>query len=247
MRGPQRRCGKSSRKLPEDRDSAGGIVIEVKGLTKNYLIDDQVLKAVDNASFQVQKGEIVSIIGHSGSGKTTLLSLVGGLTKPDAGKVIIDGIDIWTMSDADRSGFRNRKMSFIYQFASLIPTLSSLENILLPTAFGSYSDATTASAMELLGMVGLADKANSYPSQLSGGQQRRVAIARSFITNPDFVLADEPTGDLDESAEKEIIDLFRSMNREKSITFIIVTHNKDVAALAEKQYRMSNGVLSEII
>src|ERR1700690_4235958 len=99
MRGPQRRCGKRSEKLPEDMDSAGGIVIEVKDLTKNYRIDDQVLKAVDNASFQVRKGEIVSIIGHSGSGKTTLLSLVGGLTKPDAGKVIIDGIDIWTMSD----------------------------------------------------------------------------------------------------------------------------------------------------
>lgn len=221
-------------------------MINVRNITKNYTIDSQILKAVDGVSFSIKKGEVVSIIGHSGSGKTTLLSLIGGLTRPDSGEVLIDDTNIWSMGDNNLSEFRNRKMSFIYQFASLIPTLTSLENIMLPTAFGHYGADTEEYAMELLGLVGLRDKTNSYPAHLSGGQQRRVAIARAFINRPEIVLADEPTGDLDEDSEEEIIRLFSRMNAERQVTFIIVTHNKDIASKTQRQLKMSNGVVTEL-
>lgn len=221
-------------------------MIEVRSLTKSYNVNSQIFKAVDNVSLSVKKSEIVSVIGHSGSGKTTLLSLIGGLTKPDSGQIIIGDVNIWTMSDNSLSEFRNRKISFIYQFASLIPTLTSLENVILPTAFGSYTSDIEKYAIELLNIVGLGDKTNAYPSHLSGGQQRRVAIARAFINNPEIVLADEPTGDLDEESEKEVINLFHRMNKENGITFIIVTHNKDISSQAMRQLKMSNGVLSVI-
>lgn len=222
-------------------------MIGVRGLTKTYSIDGQALKAVDNVSFVVSRGEMVSIIGHSGSGKTTLLSLIGGLTKPDSGQVMIDGVNLWSMNDDRLSEFRNKKMNFIYQFSSLIPTLTTIENVLLPTAFGNYSGDIEGYARELIRTVGLEDKTNSYPSHLSGGQQRRVAIARAFINSPEIILADEPTGDLDEETEKEVIELFRRMNKEKGITFIIVTHDREIANQVKKRFRMTNGVLSEIL
>lgn len=221
-------------------------MIEVEELTKIYSVDGQVLKAVDAVSFKVGNAEMVSVIGHSGSGKTTLLSLIGGLTRPDSGRTIIDNVDIWSMDDAGLSDFRNKKISFIYQFASLIPTLTSFENVMLPTAFGNYSEDIAGYARELIGMVGLEDKINSYPSHLSGGQQRRIAIARAFINRPEIVLADEPTGDLDEKTEKDIIQLFHKMNEERGVTFIIVTHNKEIAAQAARKLSMSYGKLGEI-
>ncbi len=221
-------------------------MIEVKELSKTYSIDGQIFKAVDNVSFAVSRGEMVSIIGQSGSGKTTLLSLIGGLTKPASGSVLIEGRAIWSMSDDDLSAFRNSKMNFIYQFSSLVPTLTSLENIMLPTAFGDYGEDVSGYARELLAIVGLKEKENSYPSHLSGGQQRRIAIARAFINKPDIILADEPTGDLDEETETEIINLFDRMNKEAGTTFIIVTHNKDIAARAGRRLKMANGVVSEI-
>jgi len=221
-------------------------VIEVKELSKTYSIDGQVFKAVDNVSFTVRRGEMMSIIGHSGSGKTTLLSLIGGLTKPASGSVLIEDRAIWSMSDDDLSEFRNKKMNFIYQFSSLVPTLTSLENIMLPTAFGDHGEDVAGYAKELLALVGLKEKENSYPSHLSGGQQRRIAIARAFINRPDIVLADEPTGDLDEETEAEIISLFNRMNKDAGTTFVIVTHNRDIAALAGRRLKMANGVVTEI-
>lgn len=218
-------------------------MIEVKNLVKTYGIGGQTVKAVDNVTFSMKKGEFVSIVGHSGSGKTTFLSLIGGLTKPDSGSVIIDGNDIWTMNDNSLSEFRNNRISFIYQFSSLIPTLTVFENIILPTAFGRYDGRTEGHAKELLSTVGLSDKASSYPSQLSGGQQRRVAIARAFITGPAIILADEPTGDLDEETEAEIIGLFARMKQEKGIAFLIVTHSSELAGKAERQFKMQNGRL----
>jgi putative ABC transport system ATP-binding protein/lipoprotein-releasing system ATP-binding protein len=148
------------------------------------------------------------------------------------------------MNDDSLSEFRNRKINFIYQFSSLIPTLTSLENVMLPTAFGNYAEDIEGYSRELLRIVGLEDKVNSFPSHLSGGQQRRVAIARAFVNSPEIILADEPTGDLDEETEKEVIKLFQRMNEEKKITFIIVTHDRDVAGQAKKQFRMSNGTFS---
>lgn len=222
-------------------------MIDVRNVTKRYFIGSEEIKAVDDVSFNVKKGEFVSIIGHSGSGKTTLLSLIGGLTRPDSGTIMINGVDILSLSDDELSEYRNQKVSFVYQFSSLIPTLTSLENVILPTIFSKEKKADiTSRAKELLGLVGLGDKINAYPSQLSGGQQRRVAIARAFINEPELVLADEPTGDLDEETEKEVMALFERFNKEKGITFVLVTHNRELARNASRRFQMSAGKLNEL-
>jgi ABC-type lipoprotein export system ATPase subunit len=230
-------------------------MIEAKGLTKRYFIGSEEIRAVDNVSLSIKKGEFVSIVGHSGSGKTTLLSLLGGLTRPDTGSIHIDGIDILSLNDNELSEYRNEKVSFIYQFSSLIPTLTALENVILPTIFskkkiggeGNSSRNLIDKAKELLSLVGLKDKFNAYPSQLSGGQQRRVAIARAFINDPELVLADEPTGDLDEDTEKEVMDLFERFNREMGITFILVTHNRELAKGAKRRFQMISGRINEVL
>ncbi len=221
-------------------------MIEIKDVTKKYTIAGKKVAAVDKAVFTVSPGELVSIIGHSGSGKTTLLSLIGGLTKPDSGSVIINGNDIWSMSDDALSDFRSKTISFIYQFASLIPTLSVFENIVLPLTFGMHGEDAGSYAKYLCDVVGLSDKIKSYPSQLSGGQQRRVAIARAFVTSPGIVLADEPTGDLDEETEAEMIHFFKKINQEKGTVFIIVTHNNELAKQTGRQLKMSNGIVTPV-
>lgn len=220
-------------------------MIEVKQLLKTYTVGEETISAVDHVNLTVARGDNIAIIGHSGSGKSTLLSLIGGLAAPDSGSVAIGGTVLSSISDQELSKLRNQKISFIYQFASLIPSLTSLENILLPTAFGKSSSSHEAYARELLAMVKLTDKGKAYPSQLSGGQQRRIAIARAFINYPEIILADEPTGDLDEDTESEIIELFQQMNKEQNITFVVVTHSSEVASQIGKQYRMTNGVLTE--
>jgi ABC-type lipoprotein export system ATPase subunit len=222
-------------------------MIEIRDIIKSYAIDGQTFKAVDKVSLEVAKGEMTSIVGHSGSGKTTLLSLIGGLTKPDSGSIIIGKENILSMTDDDLSEFRNRKISFIYQFSSLIPTLTVLENVILPTVFGTGQPDAIAFARELLGIVGLENKMNVHPSQLSGGQQRRVAIARAFVNRPELVLADEPTGDLDEETEEDMIQFFTSMNRDKGVTFLVVTHNTDLAKRLGRQFKMHNGRIVEIV
>jgi len=219
-------------------------MITVSHLFKTYKVSGQKISAAEDVSLSIEEAEIVSIVGHSGSGKTTLLSLIGGLTRPDSGSVEIGGFDLWSMSDNELSRFRNRKINFIYQFASLIPTLTVYENVLLPTAFGSYGKDIHERAGALLERVGLQDQLRFYPSQLSGGQQRRVAIARAFINRPVVILADEPTGDLDEGTESEIIALFNEMNREEKVTFLIVTHSSEIAARTGRSLRMKNGRLS---
>ena len=222
-------------------------MVKLQNISKSYVIaGGQRIKALDDVSLVIDDGEFLSIIGHSGSGKTTLLSLIGGLTKTDSGTIVVGGQDIWSMDDNALSAFRNKKISFIYQFSSLIPTLTALENILLPTAFGTRGEKNAARAVELLGIVGLKEKANAYPAQLSGGQQRRVAIARSFNTDPELILADEPTGDLDEENEAEMIRFFKMMNEKKGETFILSTHNTYIAKQTKRQMKMSNGTIKEI-
>ncbi len=221
-------------------------MIEVIDVSKRYYVGGDEIVAVDGVTLHIKKGEFVSILGHSGSGKTTLLSLMGGLTRPDRGTVLIDGTDIWALSDDDLSEFRNRKLNFIYQFSSLISTLTVIENVLLPTYFGNETqDSQVELAMELLEQMGIKDKVNSYPAHLSGGQQRRAAIARAFINNPDIILADEPTGDLDEETEAEVMELFKRMNKERGITFVMVTHSSELARQTERVFRMSKGKLIE--
>jgi ABC-type lipoprotein export system ATPase subunit len=221
-------------------------MIEIINLLKSYIIGSETIMAVDNVSLNISGGDFITIMGHSGSGKTTLLSLIGGLTKPEKGAVIIKGTELWSISDNDLSELRNQNMGFIYQFSSLIPTLNVLENVLLPTAFSKKKNNAQDYALELLNIVGLGNRQTSYPSQLSGGQQRRVAIARAFINKPQILLADEPTGDLDEETEAEILALFKKMNIEQKITFICVTHSSEIAKKGNIQYRMTSGVLTSI-
>jgi len=222
-------------------------VIEVEHLNKAYPLDGRQFKAVDDASLTIRQGEFLSILGHSGSGKTTLLNLIGGLTKPNTGTVRIDGQDIWLLSDSQLSELRNEKMNFIFQFSSLIPTLNVVDNVLLPATFGKTKKVDLYdSAVELLKTMGMGGKLKAYPSQLSGGQQRRVAICRAFINDPAIILADEPTGDLDEETEQEVISMFRTFNEKKKTTFLIVTHSSDLASKTDRRFRMTAGRLEAL-
>ncbi len=221
-------------------------MIEVQGVTKVYKAGELTVKAVDCSHFEMNKEEIVVIFGRSGSGKTTFLSLVGGLTKPTTGKVSINGTDIWTLSDKELSAFRNRNMGFVFQFPSLIPTLHATDNLMLPTIFNEKGkeDQRRARARELLERVGLGERMDAYPSQLSGGEQRRIAIARALMNEPQIILADEPTGDLDEETEKDIVELMKQLNQEGT-GILMVTHNTDLAGIAQRTFQMASGVLKE--
>lgn len=226
------------------------MIIKCNNLVKTYQQDGQDLRAVDNASFSVDKGDFVAILGHSGSGKTTLLSLIGGLARPEEGNVIINGVDCWQQSETQLATMRNKTIGFIFQFGSLIPTLTAIENILLPLSFANSTTNPADNiplARELLEQVGLADKENAFPAHLSGGQQRRVAIARAFINRPSIILADEPTGDLDEDTENEILEIFRHYNTEKKMTFLVVTHNSSLAKTQHqpRTFLMKSGHLAE--
>ena len=219
-------------------------MIELKGLSKTYTVSGNIIKAVQPLDLTIQPGEFVSIVGHSGSGKSTFLSLIGGIARPDTGTIFIDGADIWEYDDKKLSKLRNEKLGFVYQFASLIPTLTAAENVLLPTVFGGAK--TTADAVQLLQLVGLGNKVDRYPSELSGGEQQRVAIARAFIHDPRIILADEPTGDLDEETEAEIMAFFEKINREKRVTMILVTHSSELAHRAAKRLRMKHGNIESL-
>jgi putative ABC transport system ATP-binding protein/lipoprotein-releasing system ATP-binding protein len=219
-------------------------MIELKKLSKTYTVSGNPITALRPLDLTIGKGEFVSIVGHSGSGKSTLLSLMGGIARPDTGTVTIDGIDIRSYDDARLSRLRNEKFGFVYQFASLIPTLTAAENVLLPTVFGGSKKSEDA--VRLLQYVGLGDKADRYPSELSGGEQQRVAIARAFINDPEIILADEPTGDLDEETEAEIMSFFERINRERNVTVVMVTHSSELALRAGKRLRMKQGALEHL-
>lgn len=216
-------------------------MIKTANLCKVYKLDGAELRAVDTVSMEIMEGEFVSLVGRSGAGKTTLLSLIGGLTRPSSGRVYVGGADILSLPDAELSRFRNDTIGFIYQFASLIPTLNALENVMLPSIFRIEKEDSKARALELLELLGLFEKAGSYPSQLSGGEQRRVAIARALINNPRIILADEPTGDLDEETEEEIISFFKGINLEEGITLVMVTHSRSLAKHSQRILTMSKG------
>jgi putative ABC transport system ATP-binding protein/lipoprotein-releasing system ATP-binding protein len=221
-------------------------LLSVLGLTKTFATGGATLRAVDDVSFEVERGEFVSVTGHSGSGKTTLLSMVGGLATPSSGSVRLDGVDVHLLDEDRLSEYRCERVGFVFQFASLLPALTARENLLLPLRFRprARSDGGGARrAMELLELVGLADRANARPAELSGGQQRRVAIARAFMNEPALVLADEPTGDLDEETEAEVMRLFVRMNEARGTAFLMVTHNLDLALQTPRHLRMEHGRL----
>ncbi|MCK4912025.1 MAG: ABC transporter ATP-binding protein [Thermodesulfovibrionales bacterium] len=222
--------------------------VRLENVGRIFLLEEQRIPAVQGVSLSIEKGESVSIVGHSGSGKTTLLSMLGGILAPTAGTVLFEGTDIYALDENAISEYRAEKVGYVFQFSSLMSVLTAKENLLLPTLFSSEkgNPSLEAKALEYLDMVGLADKAVAYPSQLSGGQQRRVAIARALMNDPEIILADEPTGDLDEETEADVMELFRRVNRERGITFILVTHSLELAKKAGRQLSMSHGTLSEL-
>jgi putative ABC transport system ATP-binding protein/lipoprotein-releasing system ATP-binding protein len=221
--------------------------LHIENLTRTYTVDNTPFVGVDNISLTINKGEFLSIVGHSGSGKTTLISIIGGILKPTTGRVLLEGTDICTLDDSRLSEYRVNRIGFMFQFASLLPILTAKENVLLPGIFNPGKNvADDKAAVDLLEMVGIGEKADSYPSQLSGGQQRRVAIARALLNKPDIILADEPTGDLDEETEAEIMNLFEKINQKHGVTIILITHNLNLAGKAQKKLRMSKGRLVDI-
>lgn len=221
--------------------------IEIVGVSKSYQVGGGLVRAVDGVSLNIGKGEFVSIMGHSGSGKTTLLSMIGGILNPTAGRVLYEGRDIYGLGEDALSGYRANEIGFIFQFASLLPVLTAKENLLLPTVFGGPGgNGAEEKAVEYLGLVGLKEKVDAYPSELSGGEQRRVAIARSLMNDPALILADEPTGDLDEETEAEVMAFFKRINTESGITFILVTHSSELAKMTARRLRMTHGKLSEV-
>ena len=195
-------------------------------MSKIYGIDENKIKALDNISFSIEKGEFILIVGSSGSGKSTLLNMIGLLDRPTTGKVFIDGTDTTNLTDDKISSFRNKKLGFIFQFSNLLTDLTVLENVLLPREIAGTNDSAEKNAIELLTAVGLADQINKRANKISGGQAQRAAIARGLINNPSIVLADEPTGNLDSVTAEIIVQLMKSMAKKLNQTFIVVTHDQ---------------------
>ena len=217
-------------------------ILKVQNLTKKYGKKDTEVVALDNVSFSVNKGEFVAIIGASGSGKSTLLHLIGGVDKPTSGKVFIDGTDIYALNNDNLAIFRRRQIGLIYQFYNLIPILNVKENITLPCDLdGQKIDEKHLN--EILYVLGLEKRVNHLPNELSGGQQQRVSIGRAIINNPSIVLADEPTGNLDSKASKEIIDLLKLSNKKYNQTLIVITHDEKIALEADRIITIQDGKL----
>jgi putative ABC transport system ATP-binding protein len=219
-------------------------MIKVSGVTKVYRAKNSEVMAVDDASIEVKPGEFVLILGRSGSGKSTLLSMLAGLIRPTNGMVSVDGLDITKLSEDRIAELRAKKIGFVFQFSGLIPTITALENVMLPTLFCNAGPGCRMRAVDLLKKVGMSDRADAYPRTLSSGEMKRVAIARALINEPSLLIADEPTGDLDVDTELEIMELFRQLNREGT-TIVMVTHNPELVPYATRTYGMNRGKLVE--
>ena len=216
------------------------IILQTKNLKKYYGSGDTQVRALDGVDLQVENGEFVAIIGTSGSGKSTLLHMLGGLDRPTSGSVVVDGRDLSTLKDEELTVFRRRKIGFVFQAYNLVPVLSVYENIVLPIQLdGGKLDA--AYIDEVIGALGLKEKLNSLPSQLSGGQQQRVAIARALATKPAILLADEPTGNLDSRTSNDVLSLMKVTGQKFSQTMVMITHNEEIAQLADRIVRIEDG------
>jgi len=215
-------------------------ILRIENLNKIYGKGDNQVKAVDNVSFSVEKGEFVAIIGASGSGKSTLLHLIGGVDRPTSGKVFIEGKDIYSLNDDNLAIFRRRQIGLIYQFYNLIPVLNVAENITLPTKLDGR-DVDEKRLDELLKTLGLEKRKYNLPNQLSGGQQQRVSIGRAIINEPALMLADEPTGNLDSKASEEIISLLKLSNKKYNQTVIVITHDEKIALEADRIITIDDG------
>jgi putative ABC transport system ATP-binding protein len=215
-------------------------ILKVNNLSKVYGKDDTQIKALDDVSFSVEKGEFVAIVGPSGSGKSTLLHILGGVDTPSSGQVLVDGTDICALDQTKLAIFRRRQIGLIYQFYNLIPILNVEENITLPLLLDERS-LDEARLREIVATLGLGDRVSHLPNQLSGGQQQRVSIGRALINNPALILADEPTGNLDSTNSKEIIALLKLSNQRYHQTLIVVTHDRDIALQADRIISFGDG------
>jgi putative ABC transport system ATP-binding protein len=217
-------------------------MIKVDNLTRIYQTGSNRQVVFDALSFDVERGETVALLGASGSGKTTLLNLISGIDTPDAGRVLLDGVDVHALGEPDRTLLRRRQIGFVFQFFNLIPTLTVAENVALPLELlGTDDHAAQQRADALLGKVGLGGLGMRYPETLSGGEQQRAAIARALAHEPAVLLADEPTGNLDEDTGRLIIDLLTDLARQQGTTLLLVTHSMQVAQAADRVLRLSHG------
>ena len=213
-------------------------MIEIRGIKKSF----GTLKVLKGIDLDIERGKIVSIVGASGAGKTTLLQIMGTLDKPDSGSVVIDGVNVMNLSDAKRSAFRNKHMGFVFQFHQLLPEFSALENVMMPALIGGVSRREAKRrAEELLAFMGLSDRASHKPNELSGGEKQRVAVARALVNKPDVVFADEPSGSLDTQNKQELHRLFFDLRDQFGQTFVIVTHDEQLADIADRKICMQDG------
>jgi len=221
----------------------GGIemkILEVRNLSKRYGKGHAEVIALDNVSFQVEKGEFVAIVGASGSGKSTLMHLLGGVDRPEAGSVFVDGHNLYDLNESELAIFRRRNIGIVYQFYNLIPTLTADENIQLPCLLDNRQ-VDKKRLEEILKTIGLTDRKGHLPSELSGGQQQRVSIGRSLINDPALILADEPTGNLDSQSSQEVMDLLKLANKQYNQTLIIITHDEKIALQADRIITIDDG------
>lgn len=222
------------------------VILKIKNVSKTFKVGGEKLRAVGNASFQVAKGELVAIVGPSGSGKTTLLHMIGGLLRPDEGSIVINDTEISRLRDRALSRTRNQRIGFIFQNFSLLPGFTALENVCIPLVVAGHPPRVRRQrALEYLRMVGLEQKANQRVEQLSGGQRQRVAIARALVMRPDVIIADEPTGSLDSARGRDIMAMLQNLAHHENVAVVMVTHDANLAAQADRQLRMFDGELKE--
>jgi len=219
-------------------------LITLRGLTKDYLEGSRERQVLRGLDAEFGQGEFVAVRGRSGSGKTTLLNLIAGIDLPSSGEISIAGQELTAMSDRERTLFRRRHIGFVFQFFHLIPTLTVVENVALPAELAGVADGRAShQALDMLSQVGMHSWAEEYPDQLSGGEKQRVAVARALLLRPPIVLADEPTGNLDSATAEEVMSVLTRMSREREACLILVTHSREWAARAERQFALQDGVL----
>ncbi len=218
-------------------------VIHIESVTKTYRMGETEVRALRGVSLEIERGEMVAIVGPSGSGKSTLMNIIGCLDQPSSGTYRLDGVNVSQMNDDQLADIRNQKIGFVFQSFNLLPRTTALAQVELPMVYAGKPERRKH-ALDALTLVGLGDRAHHRPNELSGGQQQRVAIARALVNEPAIILADEPTGNLDSASGEEIINIFKTLNREKGMTLILVTHDPDIAAQAQRTIRVKDGMVA---